>query len=175
MKTIDARTLACPRPVILAKKAIREENLEELMVRVDNKIATENLTKMAGQLGFRAEVTANSKTDYEVYLKKTAETARAPVAEESGEYIVVISSDHMGTGDETFSKTLLEGFVYALTEQDVTPKYVVFYNMGVTLPSLNDKVIGDLKTLEERGTQILSCGLCPVSYTHLTLPTICSV
>lgn len=164
MKTIDARTLACPRPVILAKKAIREENLEELMVRVDNKIATENLTKMAGQLGFRAEVTANSKTDYEVYLKKTAETARAPVAKESGEYIVVISSDHMGTGDETFSKTLLEGFVYALTEQDVAPKYVVFYNMGVTLPSLNDKVIGDLKTLEERGSQVLSCGLCLGQY-----------
>ena len=164
MKTIDARTLACPRPVILAKKAIREENLEDLMVRVDNKIATENLSKMAGQLGFRAEVTANSKTDYDVYLKKTAETARAPVAEESGEYIVVISSDHMGTGDETFSKTLLEGFVYALTEQDVAPKYVVFYNMGVTLPSLNDKVIGDLKTLEERGSQVLSCGLCLGQY-----------
>lgn len=164
MKTIDARTLACPRPVILAKKAIREENLEDLMVRVDNKIATENLSKMAGQLGFRAEVTANSKTDYEVYLKKTAETVCAPVAEESGEYIVVISSDHMGTGDETFSKTLLEGFVYALTEQDVAPKYVVFYNMGVTLPSLNDKVIGDLKTLEERGSQVLSCGLCLGQY-----------
>ena len=165
MKTIDARTLACPRPVILAKKAIREENLEELMVRVDNKIATENLTKMAGQLGFRAEVSTNSKTDYEVYLKKTAEAASAAVAEEdSGEYIVVISSDHMGTGDETFSGNLLEGFVYALTEQDVAPKYVVFYNMGVTLPSLNDKVIGDLKTLEERGTQVLSCGLCLGQY-----------
>lgn len=165
MKTIDARTLACPRPVILAKKAIREENLEELMVRVDNKIATENLTKMAGQLGFRAEVSTNSKTDYEVYLKKTKEAASAPVAkEDSGEYIVVISSDHMGTGEETFSKTLLEGFVYALTEQDVAPKFVVFYNMGVTLPSLNDKVIGDLKTLEERGTQVLSCGLCLGQY-----------
>lgn len=165
MKTIDARTLACPRPVILAKKAIREENLEELMVRVDNKIATENLTKMAGLLGFRAEVSTNSKTDYEVYLKKTAEAASAPVAEEdSGEYIVVISSDHMGTGDEIFSKNLLEGFVYALTEQDMAPKYVVFYNMGVTLPSLNDKVIGDLKTLEERGTQVLSCGLCLGQY-----------
>ncbi len=67
--------------------------------------------------------------------------------EDSGEYTVIISSDHMDIGDETLSKTLLEGFVYALTVQDVAPKYVVFYNTGISLPSLNDKIIGDLKTL----------------------------
>ena len=36
--------------------------------------------------------------------------------------------------------------------------------MGVTLPSINEKVIGDLKALEERGTQVLSCGLCLGQY-----------
>lgn len=165
MKIIDAMGLACPRPVILTKKAIREENLDEVTVKVDNEIATENLTKMGKQLGFSAEVKTNSKTDYEVYLKKTGDAqCELMFEEESSEYIVVISSDHMGTGDETFSKNLLEGFVYALTEQDVAPKYVVFYNMGVTLPSINEKVIGDLKALEERGTQVLSCGLCLGQY-----------
>ena len=163
MKIIDAMGLACPRPVILTKKAIREENLDEVTVKVDNEIATENLTKMGKQLGFSAEVKTNSKTDYEVYLKKTGDAqCELMFEEDSSEYIVVISSDHMGTGDETFSKNLLEGFVYALTEQDVAPKYVVFYN--VTLPSINEKVIGDLKALEERGTQVLSCGLCLGQY-----------
>lgn len=165
MKIIDAMGLACPRPVILTKKAIREENLDEVTVKVDNEIATENLTKMGKQLGFSAEVKTNSKTDYEVYLKKTGDAqCELMFEEDSSEYIVVISSDHMGTGDETFSKNLLEGFVYALTEQDVAPKYVIFYNMGVTLPSVNEKVIGDLKALEERGTQVLSCGLCLGQY-----------
>lgn len=165
MKIIDAMGLACPRPVILTKKAIREENLDEVTVKVDNEIATENLTKMGKQLGFSAEVKTNSKTDYEVYLKKTGDAqCELMFEEDSSEYIVVISSDHMGTGDETFSKNLLEGFVYALTEQDVAPKYVVFYNMGVTLPSINEKVIGDLEALEERGTQVLSCGLCLGQY-----------
>lgn len=165
MKIIDAMGLACPRPVILTKKAIREENLDEVTVKVDNEIATENLTKMGKQLGFSAEVKTNSKTDYEVYLKKTGDAqCELMFEEDSSEYIVVISSDHMDTGDETFSKNLLEGFIYALTEQDVAPKYVVFYNMGVTLPSINEKVIGDLKALEERGTQVLSCGLCLGQY-----------
>ena len=165
MKIIDAMGLACPRPVILTKKAIREENLDEVTVKVGNEIATENLTKMGKQLGFSAEVKTNSKTDYEVCLEKTGDAqCELMFEEDSSEYIVVISSDHMGTGDEAFSKNLLEGFVYALTEQDVAPKYVVFYNMGVTLPSLNEKVIGDLKALEERGTQVLSCGLCLGQY-----------
>lgn len=162
MKIIDAMGLACPRPVILTKKAIREENLEEVTVKVDNKIATENLSKMAKQLGFSADVKTNSNTDYEVHLVKTGDGESVAVAEEGlcGEYVVAISSDKMGTGDETFSKNLLEGFIYALTEQDITPTYVIFYNTGVLLPSLNEKVIGDLKELEKKGTQVLSCGLC---------------
>lgn len=166
MKIIDAMGLACPRPVILTKKAIREENLEEVTVKVDNKIATENLSKMAKQLGFTADVKTNSNTDYEVHLVKTGEGESVAAAEEGlcGEYVVAISSDKMGTGDETFSKNLLEGFVYALTEQDITPTYVIFYNTGVLLPTLNEKVIGDLKELEKKGTQVLSCGLCLNQY-----------
>lgn len=167
MKTIDAMGMACPRPVILTKKAIREENLNEVLVKVDNKIATENLSKMAKQLGFSAEVKSQSPADYEVVLVKTAEAGEKTVVGEdssNGEYIVVISSDKMGTGDEEFSKTLLEGFIYALTEQDIAPTYVVFYNAGVNLPSLNEKVIGDLKTLECQGSEILSCGLCLDQY-----------
>ena len=140
MKIIDAMGLACPRPVILTKKAIREENLDEVTVKVDNEIATENLTKMGKQLGFSAEVKTNSKTDYEVYLKKTGDAqCELMFEEDSSEYIVVISSDHMGTGDETFSKNLLEGFVYALTEQDVAPKYVVFSIWASPFPASTKK------------------------------------
>ena len=49
---IDARGYACPRPVIMTKRAISENSLEEFLVRVDNKVATENLKKMADQLGY---------------------------------------------------------------------------------------------------------------------------
>ncbi|SHH09825.1 selenium metabolism protein YedF [Anaerosphaera aminiphila DSM 21120] len=165
MKTIDARGLACPRPVIMSKKAIKEEQLEELTVKVDNEIATQNLSKMGTQLGFTSDTKKISDSDYEVTLIKSEDCQCEVMTEEdSSEYIVAISADEMGRGDELFSKTLLEGFVYALREQDVLPKYVVLYNLGVKLSTLNKTTVEDLKYLEENGTEVLSCGLCLDNY-----------
>lgn len=165
MKIIDAKGIACPRPVIMTKKAINEENLEEVKVLVDNEIATENLSKMATQLGFVAEVITNSNTDYEVVLKKSAD-AKCEIMdmENNSEYIVVISSDRLGTGDEDFSKKLLDGFIYALREQDVYPKTIVCYNTGVKLTTVNEKTVEDLKYMNSKGVEVLSCGLCLENY-----------
>lgn len=69
MKEIDALGLLCPRPVILAKKLIKEENPKEFAVLVDNEIATENLSKMADQLGYDTEVD-KEETVYKVKFKK---------------------------------------------------------------------------------------------------------
>lgn len=164
MKEINAMGFACPRPVIMAKKAINEENLEELMVKVDNEIATENLSKMAEQLGFTAKINSISKEEYEVSLTKIKGMKNDNNNVAKDDFIVVISSNGLGVGEEKFSKVLLEGFIYALTEQDRVPKYVVFYNKGVEITTLNDKTIDDLKVLEQKGAEILSCGLCLENY-----------
>ena len=102
---IDARGYACPRPVIMTKRAISENNLEEVLVRVDNEIATENLKKMADQLGYKASVVENSKTDYEVHLKKSEDGKKSESV--SDEYVVIFSSDKLGIGEEEFSKKLI--------------------------------------------------------------------
>lgn len=70
----------------------------------------------------------------------------------------------MGKGDEEFSKSLLEGFIYALTEQDQIPEKVIFYNRGVMLTSVNEKTVEDLQNLASKGVEILSCGLCLGNY-----------
>ena len=69
MKEIDALGLLCPRPVILAKKLIKEENPKEFAVLVDNEIATENLSKMADQLGYDTDVDKEDNV-YKVKFKK---------------------------------------------------------------------------------------------------------
>lgn len=52
---IDARGMACPKPVILTKKAMDNGRKgEEICVLVDNTIAVENLRKLA----------ASQKADY---------------------------------------------------------------------------------------------------------------
>ena len=46
MKEIDARGLACPQPVILTRKAMLAGE-KQLIVRVDNAAAVENLKRLA--------------------------------------------------------------------------------------------------------------------------------
>ncbi|OLR65129.1 sulfurtransferase-like selenium metabolism protein YedF [Peptoniphilus porci] len=159
---IDARGYACPKPVIMAKRAISENNTEKLLVKVDNEIATENLRKMADQLGYKSTVIENSKNDYEVHLKKIGDVKKFEDIDD--EYVVIFSSDKLGIGEEEFSKKLMESFTYALSEEDSHPKYILCYNYGVHLTTINEKIVEDLKKLEEKGTEILSCGLCLENY-----------
>ena len=54
-KIIDARGMACPLPVVNAKKASEELHPgDTLIVRVDNEIAVQNLRRFAEHKGFAA-------------------------------------------------------------------------------------------------------------------------
>ena len=56
--------------------------------------------------------------------------------------------------------TLLKGFLYALTEQDIWPDTVLFYNGGAFLSTAGSESLDDLRTLEDGGVEILTCGTC---------------
>ncbi|MGP1594661.1 MAG: sulfurtransferase-like selenium metabolism protein YedF [Treponema sp.] len=167
MIEVDAMGKVCPIPVIMTKKAIRENvSGDSIVIKVDNEVATQNLAKMAAQMKIKCSVQKMSAAEYTVlYEFENCEACtlidnHALVPEETGAYTVVISSQTMGQGDESFGKKLLENFVYALTEQDVIPERIVLYNGGVRLASENEKTIADLKKLQEKGCEILACGLC---------------
>lgn len=64
---IDAIGKACPMPVIMAKKEL-DKGLKELIIAVDNKIAVENLSRLAQTRGMDAYVT-EKEGSYEVELK----------------------------------------------------------------------------------------------------------
>ena len=56
-KIVDARGLACPLPVVNAKKAAEELHTGDVLtVLVDNEIAVQNLQKFAKQLLFDKDV-----------------------------------------------------------------------------------------------------------------------
>ena len=169
MKKIDCLGKVCPIPVIETKKMIKENPDEvDFEILVDNEVATQNLAKMAKELKIESSSEKIEDGIYKVTLKKNPDQVCEIMEDRpsinTSSYIVAISDDRMGNGDEEFSKSLLEGFIYALTEQDVLPEKVIFYNRGVFLTSENEKTIEDLKNLAEKGVEILSCGLCLGNY-----------
>ena len=52
MKTIDVLGQPCPIPVIKAKKALGQGDVEAVTVKVDNIVAVQNLEKMARGYGY---------------------------------------------------------------------------------------------------------------------------
>lgn len=170
MKEINALGKICPIPVIETKKAMRKNQEEkEFHILVDNEVATQNLTKMATHLHMKSSVEKLADKKYKVTImrdenaKDESEFDEASLMDNSS-YVVVVKSDTIADGDPEFSKSLLEGFLYALTEQDKLPKAVIFYNRGVFNTTKNEKVIEDMKGIEEKGVEILSCGLCLDNY-----------
>ena len=66
-KMVDARGLACPLPVVNAKKAVEEmKQGGELTVLVDNEIAVQNLQKFAKQKGLESTGAKKAEKEYEV-------------------------------------------------------------------------------------------------------------
>ena len=149
----------CPIPVIKAKNALKEmkEN-EKLVILVDNYIATENLYKMAKELGYELVANKMDENCYECTIIKGKKNLEKPgVVEDS---VVVISSDTMGQGDKELGYALLKGFIYALTELDNPPKTMLFYNSGAYMTTDKSQSLDDLKQLKEKGVEILTCGAC---------------
>jgi len=68
-KTVDARGLLCPEPVLLTKKAIEKQLSGTVNVLVDNNAAKENVTRLAKNMGWNVNITSQ-ENDYLLILSK---------------------------------------------------------------------------------------------------------
>jgi tRNA 2-thiouridine synthesizing protein A len=57
---VDARGLSCPVPVINTKKALESTAETEIVVLLDEEAAKENVTRLAGSLGYSVEIAENA-------------------------------------------------------------------------------------------------------------------
>ncbi len=56
MKTLDARGLSCPEPVIMLRKAMMSKE-DAYVILVDNVTSRENVTRYAEHQGYQVSVT----------------------------------------------------------------------------------------------------------------------
>lgn len=186
---INALGKPCPIPVVEAKKALTGQDVSMVVVKVDNIVAVQNLEKMADGYGYGFSHVENSVDSFEVTICKSgsasaviesSDSDKTPNAGSDSEvfsasegdkgYVkklaIVVGSDTMGKGSEELGKILIKGFLYSLTELPVPPKHVIFLNSGAYLTSDGANTIDDLKKLEDKGTEIVTCGTC-INYYEL--------
>jgi len=158
---IDARGLACPKPVILTKKEI-DKGTDEIVTIVDNEIAKENVTKLISKMQFDFDV-ETSEGDFFIHF--TTEGAlgldvQEQLKPEIEDLVIFVGSDKMGLGNDELGEVLMKGYFYTLTERMPLPKAILFVNSGIRLTVEDSPVLDHIKRLEENGVEILSCGTC---------------
>ena len=167
-KIIDCRGLACPLPVVNAKKAAEAMNPGDVLtVLVDNEIAVQNLSRFAEHKGFGVSADKRGEKEYAVIMSISGETVESRDEEVAcvmdsrrKGMLVVLSGNVMGTGDAKLGTSLMKAFVFALTKQDQLPDTILCYNSGAYLTCEGADTLEDLKLLESEGVTILTCGTC---------------
>lgn len=175
MIRVNAIGDACPIPVVKAKNAVKSlQGGGQVEVLVDNEIAVQNLTKMAVQKGYGVHSQKLEERRYQVVLTVEGSVSEVSVSADNEELenmqeccpdrqrnvVVVISSAQMGEGSEELGRALMKGFLYALAQQDELPRTILFYNGGAALTCEGSQSLEDLKSMEEEGVEILTCGTC---------------
>lgn len=156
----------CPVPVVKATKALKEfKEAGTLEVQVDNEIAIQNLTRLANSKNLK---NSSEKLSDELYritmqVEGPVEMSDADIScavDNRGDFIVAIDTDIMGRGADDLGKTLMKGFIFAVSQLETLPKTMLFYNGGAKLTTEGSVSVEDLKNMEAQGVEILTCGTC---------------
>lgn len=157
MKVLDLRGLVCPMPVINTKKYFDSIKDGSAKVLVDNEVAKNNLEKFAISNGFKCS-TETGENDFILIMEKTnVEFVKEEIDEE---FSILIGSNKLGNGDDSLGETLMKSYIYALSESDKLPRKLMFLNSGVKLVAKESSVLESLESLQNKGVEIASCGIC---------------
>ena len=168
-KTIDARGLACPAPVLITKDAVEKDSLNTVEVIVDNEAAKENVSRFLGSQQFSVS-TAEEENDYKIFAQRQGymagiipEPEDSPQPTASGQkqkIMLMIATDRLGIGDDELGKKLIISFIKTLREMGDELWRLVLVNNGVKLTIDGSPVLEDLVAYENDGLTILVCGTC---------------
>jgi len=162
MREIDCRGMACPQPVVTTKQALDQLKGSELVVIVDNPSSSENVKRFARSQGCSVEVERKGQ-DFYVRIEKGITEDEQKKAQGQGKtrtVVVYINSDLLGVGDEALGSFLMKAFLKTLLDLEKKPDRLILINSGVRLASEGSQVLDTLKSLSEKGVDIVSCGTC---------------
>lgn len=156
----------CPIPVVKATKALGEfKEAGTLEVQVDNEIAIQNLTRLADSKGLKSRSEKLGDNLFAITMEVNGPLTMggedlSSHTDNRGDFVVAIDTDAMGRGSDDLGRTLMKGFIYAVSQLETLPKTILFYNGGAKLTTEGSVSLEDLRSMEAQGVQILTCGTC---------------
>lgn len=161
--TVDARGLDCPTPLIKTKKALDAIEKGNVLTIVDNDVAKNNITKLIKSMHYEYNV-VEENGEYYIDINKSMTNTDVEIMIEEPismyDTVILVGSNKFGDGDPDLGDILIKGYFYALSEMDTYPKTIIFLNSGVLLTSEGSKVVKELRLMESKGVEVLSCGTC---------------
>jgi len=159
MKEIDCRGMACPQPVVTAKKALDESEGQEFILIVDDLAARDNVERFAQSQGAIVGVEKKGSEFY-LHIHKRSACDLAGSVQKAEKVVVYVNSNLLGVGEDALGTILMRSFLKTLLDFKPIPSKLIFINFGVRLTTEGSEVLETLKTLSEKGVEILSCGTC---------------
>jgi selenium metabolism protein YedF len=172
---LDCRGMNCPAPVLQVRDALEKETPDSITVLVDNEAARQNVSRF---LEHRNYLVSSEMLGDEFRVVGTRTEASnvpempspAPAANRrlGGEkkIMVLVTSVHMGHGDDGLGDMLMFNFLKTLKEMGPDLWRVAFVNSGVSFTAEGSEAVPILQELAGRGVQVTACGAC-LAYFHL--------
>lgn len=172
---LDCRGMNCPAPVLHVRDAIGNEPPAVISVLVDNDAARQNVSRFLQHQNYsvRSEMAGD---DFSVWgtlgeggaVVEPVPAAPVAVQRESGvrKIMVLVTSAHMGHGDDGLGDMLMFNFLKTLKEMGPELWRVVFVNGGVSFTAQGSEAVPILQELAASGVEVSACGAC-LAYFHV--------
>jgi selenium metabolism protein YedF len=172
---LDCRGLECPAPVLKVRNFMEKDTPDSITVLVDNEAARQNVSRFLEHQNYQVSSEKEVGEFRVVGTNKdesatSGNAASAPAVKEraaSGKKIMVlVTSIHMGHGDDGLGDMLMFNFLKTLKEMGADLWRVAFVNSGVSFTAEGSEAVPVLQELAGEGVQVLACGAC-LAYFHL--------
>lgn len=158
-KILDVRDKPCPEPVVLTKKALSQKDFSELEIITNSDVSKENISRFLISSGINFQIT-QKENEYHILISLSETTQENISIKKDHRLNIIITKSYLGEGDKKLGEILIKTFIHTLNESDKLPESIFFVNSGVYLTISKSPILEDLKSLEGKGVEILSCGTC---------------
>lgn len=172
---LDCRGMSCPAPVLHVRDALAQEASNDITVLVDNEAARQNVSRFLEHQHYQVHSEGEGELFRVVGTRGEAAGSVAlpslpPTVPKAGsgskKIMVLITSTHMGHGDDGLGDMLMFNFIKTLKEMGPELWRVAFVNSGVSFTAEGSEAVPLLRELAANGVQIAACGAC-LAYFHI--------